>query len=231
MNLFVIFSFLVTFACGWLNVEFMLSFAPYLVTHQTGNVTRLALAITEGNFSLLWGLVGVIAAFIIGSALSSFINPKGDMNFTTRFGIFYIICSVALFFFAMLSKNSYIFILFGSFFSGYQNGFLTQFKVRVSHLSGIASDAGVELGRFFKVLKRRGDKNKRTSLIALSASFGFKMLSLAVFVAGAILGAVLTKCMPLLLVIGILTAFNIATGIFYFKVGREMRLIFNRDAT
>lgn len=229
MNLFVLFSFLVTFACGWLNVEFMLGFAPYLVTHQTGNVTRIALAITEGNFSLLWGLIGVICAFILGSALASFINPKGDMNFTPIFGIAYIVLSAALFFFTLITGGGYIFILYGAFLSGYQNGFLTQFKVRVSHLSGISSDAGIELGRFFKVLKKRNDRNKKTSLIAISSSFGFKMLSLGVFVGGAILGAVLSRFMPLIAVITLLSIFNIAIAFVYFKAAVRMRETFNRQ--
>lgn len=228
MNLFVLFSFLVTFACGWLNVEYMLGFAPYLVTHQTGNATRIALAITQGNFSLLWGLVGVIAAFIIGSALAGFINPRGDMNFTPIFGICYIILSVALFFFAWLTGGGYIFILYGAFMSGYQNGFLTQFKIRVSHLSGISSDAGIELGRFFKVLKRKNDRNKKTSLIALGTSFGFKMLSLVFFVLGAVLGAVLTGLMPWLVVLIILSAFNVGIAFVYFKAAVILREDFTR---
>ena len=228
MNLFVLFSFLVTFACGWLNVEFMLGYAPYLVTHQTGNATRIALALTQGNAMLFWGLVGVICAFIAGSALAGFINPKGDMNFTPIFGICYIILSVALFFFALLTGGGYIFILYGAFMSGYQNGFLTQFKIRVSHLSGISSDAGIELGRFFKVLKRKNDRNKRTSLRALSASFGFKMLSLLVFILGAFLGAGLSMVMPLMLVMGILSAFNIAIAIFYFKAANGLIPEFDR---
>ena len=229
MNLFVLFSFLVTFACGWLNVEFMLSYAPYLVTHQTGNATRIALALTQGNAMLFWGLVGVICAFIAGSALAGFINPKGDMNFTPVFGIFYIILSVALFFFSWFTGGGYIFVLYGAFMSGYQNGFLTQFKVRVSHLSGISSDAGVELGRFFKVLKRRNDRNKRTSLRALTASFSFKMLSILIFILGAFLGAGLSLVMPLMPVIGILSAFNITIAIVYFKAANTLRSEFNRN--
>lgn len=228
MNSFVLFSFLVTFACGWLNVEFMLQYAPFLVTHQTGNITRIALAVTEGDFLLLWSLIGVIVAFIIGSALAGFINPKGDMNFTNAFGIFYIILSGALFLFALFAGGGYIFILYGAFLSGYQNGFMTQFKIRVSHLSGISSDAGIELGRFFKVLKRRNDRNKKTSLKALSWSFGFKMISLGAFVGGAIVGAILTGVMPFIVVLAILSAFNIAIAFVYFKAASLLRAEFAR---
>lgn len=228
MNLFVLFSFLVTFACGWLNVEFMLKFAPFLVTHQTGNVTRIALALTTGDFTLFWCLLGIVAAFIIGSALAGFVNPKGDMNFTPIFGIFYIILSAALFVFALFAGTGFIFVLYSAFMSGYQNGFLTQFKIRASHLTGISSDAGIELGRFFKVLKRKNDRNKKTSLKALSWSFGFKMISLFAFVGGAIVGALLTGVMPVIIVIAILSAFNIAITFFYFKAAVELRKDFER---
>ena len=230
MNLFVLFSFLVTFACGWLNVEYMLGFAPYLVSHQTGNATRIAIAITSGDLGLLWGLIGVIVAFIIGSALAGFINPKGDMNFTPVFGICYIVLSVALFFFAWFTGGGYIFVLYGAFMSGYQNGFMTQFKIRVSHLSGISSDAGIELGRFFKVLKRRNDRNKKTSLIALGSSFSFKMLSLMFFVLGALLGAFLTGLMPWLVVLMLLSAFNVAIAFVYFKAAAILREDFTRKS-
>lgn len=230
MNLFVLFSFLVTFACGWLNVEFMLGYAPFLVTHQTGNATRIALALTQGNAMLFWELVGIICAFIVGSALAGFINPKGDMNFTPIFGICYIFLSVALFFFAWLTGGGYIFILYGAFMSGYQNGFMTQFKIRVSHLSGISSDAGIELGRFFKVLKRRNDRNKKTSLIALGSSFSFKMLSLMFFVLGALLGAFLTGLMPWLVVLMLLSAFNVAIAFVYFKAAAILREDFTRKS-
>ena len=222
LNLFVIFSYLVTFGCGWLNVEVLMNFAPYCATHQTGHLTRIAVSLIQGDIFLFLGLLIAVGLFLAGSVVAGFVNPKGDMNFTVRFGVMYVIFSAGLMAFAVFLPGSFFLIMYCSFFSGYLNGFLTQFKIRVSHMSGIVSDAGIELGRLLKVASRK-DRNKRTSMRALGLSFSMKMMSLGVFVAGALVGTVFNFAMPMLADFALLAAFNAAVAVFYIKISRAMR--------
>ena len=189
MNLFVLFGYLVTFACGWLNVLVVTRFAPFTATHHTGSVTKITVSMLDGDWFMFFALIGVIAAFMLGIAIASFINPKGDGNFTQRFGIAYIVGAVLLIIFAASFGESYGFVFYCSVFAGFQNGFMSQFKIRASHMSGVITDAGVELGRLCKEAVKRGNPNRGSILKSYGASFGMKVLFLAVFAGGAYRGA------------------------------------------
>ena len=96
MNLFILFIYLVTFGCGWLNVEIMLNFVPFSATHHTGNLTRIAISLFKGDITLMVSLVCVVLVFIAGAALSSLINTKENNYFSSWFGTSNIIAAVLL---------------------------------------------------------------------------------------------------------------------------------------
>ena len=50
-----------------------------------------------------------------------------------------------------------------------------------------------------------------------------KMMSLGVFVAGALVGTVFNFAMPMLADFALLAAFNAAVAVFYIKISRAMR--------
>ena len=223
MNSFVLFGYLTTFACGWLNVVVVTQFAPFCATHHTGSVTKIPVAFVQGDWFLFFALIGVVSAFIIGVAISAFINPRGDGNFTSRFGTAYIIGAVALIAFAALFGLSYWFIFYCSVFAGFQNGFLSQFKLRVSHMSGVATDAGVELGRMCKESLRFDNPNRRSILKSYGASFGLKMLFIVVFALGALAGFLISLGVPLFVSFLFLGIFDIAIACYYLRICEPLR--------
>ena len=80
LSLLKLFGFLVTFACGWLNVGIFLQF-EFGGTHQTGTLTRGAMTLFEGQWGAAISLFGIIFAFILGAACAGFISPEKDMNY------------------------------------------------------------------------------------------------------------------------------------------------------
>ncbi len=223
MNSFVVFGYLATFACGWLNVEIILKYAPFSATHITGSLTRIPVNMLEGNWGMFFSLIGIVSAFIVGVAVSSFINPRGDGNFTRNFGIGYIIGASLLFIFTIVFGGSYMFVIFCSLFAGFQNGFLSQFKLRVSHMSGVATDVGVELGRICKESLKKKHPNKHSILKSYGASIGMRILFIVVFVTGAFVGAVLTMNMHQIPVMLMLTLFDVIIAIYYLRICPRLR--------
>lgn len=207
-----------TFACGWLNVLVVTRFAPFTATHHTGSVTKLPVSMLDGDWFMFFALIGVIAAFMLGIAIASFINPKGDGNFTQRFGAAYIVGAVLLIIFAASFGGSYGFVFYCSMFAGFQNGFMSQFKIRVSHMSGVITDAGVELGRLCKEAAKKGSPNRRSILKSYGASFGMKILFIAVFAGGATIGLLLGKGLPLFVAFLLLAIFDIVIAVYYLRV-------------
>lgn len=229
MNSFVLFGYLVTFACGWLNVLVVTRFAPFTATHHTGSVTKIPVSMLDGDWFMFFALIGVVLAFIIGVAISAFINPKGDGNFTSRFGVAYITGSVVMIIFAAAFGMSYWFIFYSSLFAGFQNGFLSQFKVRVSHMSGVATDAGVELGRLCKESIRKDNPNRNSILKSYGASFGMKMLFIVVFAVGALVGALISMGVPLFVSFLLLAIFDMAIAGYYLRICPNLRTRRDRE--
>ncbi len=230
MNSFVLFGYLTTFACGWLNVVIVTNFAPFTATHHTGSVTKIPVSFLDGDWFMFFALIGLASAFIIGVAISAFINPRGDGNFTSRFGYAYITGAVVLAVFAAAFGLSYWFIFYCSVFAGFQNGFLSQFKLRVSHMSGVSTDAGVELGRMCKEALRRGNPNRKSILKSYAASFGLKMLFIAVFATGALVGALISIGVPLFVSFLLLAIFDTAIAIFYLRICPYLRTRRERES-
>ena len=223
MNSFVLFGYLVTFACGWLNAVIVTRFAPFTATHHTGSVTKIPVSMLDGDWGMFIALIGVVSAFIIGVAISAFINPRGDGNFTSRFGIAYIVFAVLMIIFAATFGTDYWFVFFCSVFSGFQNGFLSQFKLRVSHMTGVATDAGVELGRMCKESLKKDNPNRHSILKSYGASFGLKMLFIAVFATGALIGVLISMGVPLFVSFLLLAIFDAAIAVYYLRICPSLR--------
>lgn len=211
MNLFILFIYLVTFGCGWLNVEIMLNFAPFSATHHTGNLTRIAISLFKGDIALMVSLVCVVLVFIAGAALSGLINTKENNHFSSWFGTSNIIAAVLLIILSYFFETKMVMVYYCSLFAGFQNGIISQFASRASHMSGIATDSGIGLGRFIRDILNGTYGNRKKHFYV----FIVKFISIIVFVAGAILGAGLAPHVTMFCSYLILGLFNIEMSVFY----------------
>lgn len=217
MNLFILFIYLVTFGCGWLNVEIMLNYVPASATHHTGNLTRIAILLFNGDIQLMLSLILVVAVFILGSAISGLVNVKENNHFSAKFGIINIWASVILILLSYFFENKIVMLYYCSFLAGCQNGVISQFASRASHMSGIATDAGIGLGRFIRDILTGtfGNRKKHFNV------FIVKFISIIIFVAGAILGALIAPHVSMFCSYLILGLFNVGVSIFYLVMHKK----------
>ncbi|MGI9594988.1 MAG: YoaK family protein [Acidimicrobiales bacterium] len=166
---------------GFANVIVFLSVFRQSVTHMTGRARNLGFALER----LDWGLVGVsvalIMAFAIGCALSALLVPDRDLAMELPYGRIFLIESLLLTGAAtLLISDIEAGIYLAALSFGMQNGKATFYEgvvIRTSHITGIVTDLGVDLG----LLLRRRRVPSATVFIKLGVLVGF--------VGGGVLGA------------------------------------------
>lgn len=166
---------------GMVNVVGFLGFEHQAVTHLTGTTSLLGAAITHGDERAVWHLLGLVAAFMIGAALSGVIVQDSALRLGRRYGVTLALESLLLFAAIPLFKQQQIFgALLAAMACGLQNAMATTYSgavVRTTHLSGMFTDLGIGLGHALRGMplpKRR---------LMLSA------LIIAGFLAGGVAGA------------------------------------------
>jgi uncharacterized membrane protein YoaK (UPF0700 family) len=147
---------------GMVNVVGYLGFEHQAITHLTGTTSLLGAALAQGEFTAVWQLTAMIAAFVGGAMLSGLLVQDSVLRLGRRYG-------VALAFEALLLAAAVPLFEHGSFAGpllaavaiGLQNAMATTYSgaiVRTSHVSGMFTDLGITLGhalRGLPVARRR----------------------------------------------------------------------------
>ena len=143
-----ILAFGMTLLCGFINATIFLRF-DFGGTHQTGNLSKIALSILSLDFHACISLVAIVFSFFFGSFIAGFINHEDFFVLKISFGFILLICGLGLWILELLLHDSQYLNYYCAFFAGLQNGFLThnRLKLRASHVSGCFTDAGVYFGR------------------------------------------------------------------------------------
>ncbi len=197
---------LMTFSAGFMNAEATIS--PALaVSHHTGNLTQLAIAIRNNSWTLAATYFGLIVVFFIGSTIAGMLFYQCSVGKSRRYGHFLMIQGLLYAIMSLVFPSAWIMVpcFFASLSLGLQNGILQNFRgvtTRVTHMTGYLTDAGVALGR-----KIRGEIGERWK-------FHYFLLHVAIFLAGAVLGALMR---PVLLryTVTISGAIQVLCGIVY----------------
>ncbi|NLA82734.1 MAG: DUF1275 domain-containing protein, partial [Clostridiaceae bacterium] len=154
---------LLTFSAGFTNAVTTLG-AGLAVSHHTGNLAQLALALLKGQVSLIASLAGLILFFFLGSVLAGIFFYQKPAGQTRVYGLFSIIQGGITILASLFLPSSWILALY--FFSalgmGLQNGILKNYRqvaTRTSHMTGYLTDAGVALGHVL-----RGDRDQAWKL-------------------------------------------------------------------
>ena len=66
-------AWLLAFVAGMVNVAGLLGFDRHSITHHTGNTSLLAEALARGNLAEMGQVAAIIAAFVVGCALSGYL--------------------------------------------------------------------------------------------------------------------------------------------------------------
>lgn len=153
------------FVAGAVNAGGFLAVAKY-TSHVTGTVSTLADELALGHMETALGAAFMVGAFIFGSFISTFfIIFYRTHHLESRYAIPLFFEAIWLLVFGYLGstlttvENPFDFyipttVLLLCFIMGIHNSIVTKIshaEVRTTHMTGIATDIGIELSKFFYV--------------------------------------------------------------------------------
>jgi len=206
---------LLAFIAGIVNTVGFLQFDTY-VSHISGHATRTAVEYTEGNMPAAMVFFMETFAFIAGAFVSSFLM-QGHRATDARIKFTLPMCLEAFWLFIYLLINRFhvwswlqidhinLITLILAHAMGIQNALLRHSGgaiVRTTHMTGVATDIGIEMGSAFYAARMRWKKARAESFFPLRAAlheflktlgisrFTFHCLLLFFFFFGAGIGSI-----------------------------------------
>jgi uncharacterized membrane protein YoaK (UPF0700 family) len=172
---------LLAFVAGMINVVGLIGFEQTPVSHMTGNATRFAVAIATRDWPGLRFYAGVMTSFLLGAIVSGAILRSATLQLGRRYSAALLLESGLLAMAVVLLQRQYPFgIHLLAAACGLQNGMAATFSgaiVRTTHMTGIFTDMGVQIGHAIRGL---GFDHRR---------FGLFSVIIGGFIGGAIVGA------------------------------------------
>ena len=175
-------GFALAAVAGAVNAVALLGFEHQGVSHLTGTSTLLGVSLADGNAPESLRLVPVLAAFVLGAALSGAITGSAALSLGRRYSVALLVeAGLLLLSMWCLGDGSALGHLFASVACGLQNGMVSTYSgaaVRTTHVSGLFTDLGTMLGH-----RLRGHPIDRRKAVLY-------LLLIAGFVLGGVLGTV-----------------------------------------
>lgn len=153
-------GFALAFIAGAINAGGFLAVQQY-TSHMTGIVSAMADNIALGGHDLVWGGLGAVLSFVLGAACTTvMINYSRRRHLHSEFALPLLLEAALLLCFgflgATLAKISGLFVpltvMLLCFIMGLQNALITKLSkadIRTTHVTGIITDIGIELGKLF----------------------------------------------------------------------------------
>jgi uncharacterized membrane protein YoaK (UPF0700 family) len=211
-----------SFVAGATNAGGFLVVHQY-TSHMTGIVSAMADDMAVGSLAQVLACLGAIFSFLAGAACSAIlINWARRKHLHSEYALSLLLEAVLLLYFGLLgatfSNHNGLFVSYTvmllCFIMGLQNAINTKIsnaEIRTTHVTGLVTDIGIELGRLLYWNVDRGDP-ARPMVFANRARLKLLLLSLLMFVAGGVSGAVgfkhigFTSTIPLAIVLIILAS-------------------------
>lgn len=176
-------AFILAFVAGCINAIGLLGFEHQAVSHVSGTATLLGTTIYKNSLQSTLYLIGILASFFFGAAISGFLLPGRALKLGRHYDTALVIEALLIILaFILLSKGSCYGHFAASAACGIQNALATTYSgaiIRTTHLTGIFTDLGIMLG-----LVLRGEAfDKRKAILFL--------LIIAGFISGGLFGAFL----------------------------------------
>ena len=143
-------AFLLAINAGMINVLGLITVLHQSVSHMTGNVSILAMAILEWDASAVLFLSLITLCYVIGSLYSGWILGSSHFGLNRSYGA--PLSLVALFILLSWSFLPYFpryGLLWAATAMGVQNAMVSHYKgaiIRTTHLSGVLTDLGLAMG-------------------------------------------------------------------------------------
>ncbi|KAF6669362.1 DUF1275 domain-containing protein [Pantoea sp. EKM101V] len=181
-------------AAGSLNTA-AFEIVGFFSANMTGNVSLLSDHLAKANPGTGLFFLAIVILFIAGSALSTLvINSGRRRNIRTIYAFVILAEGAALIVLGVIENHfpplspGVVLILSLSFLMGLQNAVVTRIsdaRVRTTHVSGTATDIGIELAMLFEVLRRKISPKEAPLYLS---RLRLHVLTLLAFLAGGIAG-------------------------------------------
>lgn len=141
-----------TFSAGLINAVAFLGFTHGAVTHVTGEISGLSIALSKADWLVSRHLLSVVLAFFFGSMVCGVIVRDSHLKIGRRYGgalileSFLLCASVAGF-----KSNSINGEILASLACGLQNAMASTYSgaiIRTTHMTGIVTDLGSLIGQW-----------------------------------------------------------------------------------
>ncbi|MBU2981222.1 DUF1275 domain-containing protein [Lentibacter algarum] len=166
--------------------------AGSFTANMTGNISMFAETLAQRNLLLALSFLGLVVAFIFGAGVAAIAVQTGErLQIKSAYALVIaaeavvLLALAAVFLLRPASAQEAHLIIVLSFVMGLQNAattLISKAQVRTTHVSGMATDIGIELAAL-----TAGGKARREALPKLR----LHALTLACFAAGGVFGAVL----------------------------------------
>ncbi|QDQ28989.1 DUF1275 domain-containing protein [Chitinimonas arctica] len=153
-------GFVLAFVAGAVNAGGFLAVQQY-TSHMTGIVSAMADHIALGAFDLALAGIGALASFLMGAACSAImVNYSRRHNMHSEYAFPLLAEAGLLLCFGLLGARladingifASVTVMLLSFIMGLQNALITKLsnaEIRTTHITGIVTDIGIELGKLF----------------------------------------------------------------------------------
>lgn len=194
---------LLAFVAGAANAGGFLAIQRY-TSHMTGIVSEMADNLVLGNFYLGFAGFAALCAFTGGAATTAvLVNWARRRHLHSEFAFSLMLEAVLLLLFGLLGANLNVLVdiflpttvLVLSFIMGLQNAIVTKIskaEIRTTHMTGIVTDLGIELGRLF-YWNRAHEANAVHFVQADRDKLAIHATILGLFFLGGLLGALAFK--------------------------------------
>ncbi|KJK20926.1 hypothetical protein UB46_29630 [Burkholderiaceae bacterium 16] len=188
------------FVAGATNAGGFLAVQQY-TSHMSGIVSAMADNLALGSIGLILDGLGALLSFLAGAACSAIlINWGRRESLHSEFALPLMLESVLLVCFGLLGSNlerhEWLFVpatvMVLCFIMGLQNAMITKLskaEIRTTHITGMVTDIGIELGKLFYWNLARANSAKPT-VLADRRKLRVLVTLVALFFAGGVVGAV-----------------------------------------
>ncbi|KJV48708.1 transmembrane protein [Pantoea sp. BL1] len=185
----------------------------FFSANMTGNVSSLSDHLAKANLHVGLFFLLIVLLFIAGSSVSTLIINSGRRRqIRGIYAINILLEGVALLALGVIeswfsfSESGVLLVLSLSFLMGLQNAVVTRIsnaRVRTTHVSGTATDIGIELAMLFDVLRRKESPKDAPLYIERLKLHFFTVMA---FLFGGVLGILLLNALSykLLILIGVM---------------------------
>ena len=166
-------AFFLAINAGMINVLGLVTVLHQSVSHMTGNVSMLAMALIHWHPATILYLSLVILCYVAGSCYSGLILGSGQVQLGRRYGVplslvalFILLCWIFLPYYPRYA------LLWACAAMGVQNAMVSHYKgtiIRTTHLSGVLTDLGLAVGYCLRGL----NVGRRRIILHLLILFGF----------------------------------------------------------